>query len=262
MKDIIKVSAFSLALLIPLEVMAQDDTKLAFQLTTLFRASRAVVTKNKTLITSPKSALKGKSPEEFIKKFLKKTKRNYKRSAGASFPKPDSSRAGKARASLVESISEVILKAVNGEYENKFMYSSNEYFQKGSSKYDNKFLPARYAVEVMSVFSSKTNGKILLKLTAPDDVLVKKSNAADDWERNVIQTVFANTGYERGTPFSEMTTYKGSSAYRQLLPEYYKKGCIGCHGSEPGQDGPNIHQSGLGSKLKALGGAISIIIVK
>jgi len=244
------------------EIWAADDEKMAFQLATLFRSSRAVVTKNKTLIGDPQKSLKGKSEDAFVNDFLKKTKKNYRRSTGASFPIPDNTPLGEARGHLIDSIKVIIKKAVTGGYSKKFMYSSDAYFKEGSKKYDDKFLPARYATEVMKEFSSRTGGRILLKLTAPQKVLVKKSNAPDGFEAKVIETIFSKAGYEKGAPYSEMTKFEGKEAYRQLIPEYYKKGCIGCHGSKAGQDGPNIHQSGIGSSIGDLGGAISIIILK
>ncbi len=244
------------------EIIAAEEEKMAFQLATLFRSSRAVVAKNKTLIGDPVSALAGKSSDDFVKGFLKKTKKNYRRSTGAKFPKADNTALGEARGHLVDSIRAIIKKAVNGGFKESFMYSSDQYFKEGAKKYDAKFLPARYATEVMKEFSSRTGGKILLKLTAPQNLLVKKSNAPDGFEAKVIDTIFSKAGYEKGAPYSEDTKYNGEAAYRQVIPEYYKKGCIGCHGSAAGQDGANIHQSGIGASKGDLGGAISIIILK
>jgi len=136
------------------------------------------------------------------------------------------------------------------------MYSGDGYYQPGTKKFDYKFLPARYAVEVMANFSNRTGGKVKLKLTAPTNLLVKKSNIADDWEAKVIE-IFKKDGYEKGSPYSEVVEQGGQKVYRQLLPEYYNKSCMGCHGKT---GGPEIHNDKPVGKKGQLGGAISVSI--
>ncbi|OUR95437.1 hypothetical protein A9Q84_16520 [Halobacteriovorax marinus] len=257
----LKAPMLALLMLLSVDTFAMDNKQLAFQLTTLFRSSRSIVTKNKPFIGNPRESLKGESPDDFIISFLIQTKKIYKKTTGSRFPPTDDTPEGVLRGHLIDSIVSVIIKAVKGQYEGVFKYSPATHFKKGVNVYDNKFLPARYAVEVMKEFNARTEGKALLKLTAPDKLLVKRSNAPDEWEKKILNSIFSKAGYERGSPFSEVTTYKGQKAFRQLLPEYYKKGCIGCHGAEAGQNGPNIHQSGKGYPLKTLGGGISIIIL-
>jgi hypothetical protein len=262
-ESFMKTLAF-LGLLVMLtpEIIAADEEKMAFQLATLFRSSRAVVTKNKALITDPIAAKAGKSTSAFVDDFLKKTKKIYRRSTGASFPKVDSTPLGEARGHLIESIKTIIGKAVDGGYSKQFMYTSDAYYKPGAKKYDDKFLPARYATEVMNEFSKRTGGRILLKLTAPKKYLVKKSNEPDAFENKVMESIFSKSGYEKGAPYTEQTKFNGMDAFRQVIPEYYKKGCIGCHGSAAGQDGANIHMSGVGATKGEIGGAISIVIIK
>ncbi|OUR99839.1 hypothetical protein A9Q84_02080 [Halobacteriovorax marinus] len=245
-----------LVTLLPMEMVSADDNKtLSYHLTSYFRASRAVVTKNKSLIVTPKGVLKGMTPAEYAEKFIGKTNKRYKRVTSDKFDTSDP-----VKAHLVESIRMTIEKAVKGQFDGDFLYSPDTYFKEGAKKYDGKFLPARFAVEVMNTFSARNNGKIVLKLTAPSALLVKKSNAPDDWENRVIETIFKRADYEKGTPFSEVVLVKGKKAFRQIIPEYYNKKCMGCHGGEANQDGINIHQKDVVGTKGQLGGAISVMI--
>lgn len=255
----IHVGVISLAVLFsitPIEVFSAEDNKtLSYHLTSYFRASRAVVTKNKNLIGNPKSELKGLTPAEYADKFIVKTNKRYKRVTSDNFDISNP-----IKENLVESIKMTIQKAVKGQFVGDFLYSPDSYFKEGAKKYDGKFLPARYAVEVMNTFTAKTNGKIVLKLTAPNGLLVKKSNAPDSWENKVIEKIFKKSDYEKGTPYSEVVVVKGKKAFRQIIPEYYNKKCMGCHGGASGEDGINIHQKDIVGNKGDLGGAISVMI--
>jgi hypothetical protein len=153
-----------------------------------------------------------------------------------------------------------IEKAVKGQYIGDFLYSSDSYFKEGAKKYYGKFLPARYAVEVMNTFNNRTDGKVVLKLTAPNALLVKKSNAPDTWENKIIESIFKKADYEKGTPYSEVVVVKSKKAFRQIIPEYYNKKCMGCHGGASGQDGINIHKDDVVGHKGDLEGVISVII--
>jgi hypothetical protein len=56
-----------------------------------------------------------------------------------------------------------------------------------------------------------------------------------------------------------MATHNGKKAFRLILPEYYKAGCMGCHG---GANGAKIHAGKSEGKVGELGGAISVAIYK
>ena len=58
---------------------------------------------------------------------------------------------------------------------------------------------------------------------------------------------------------AELAKKKGRDAYRLILPEYYKKSCLGCHG---GPKGSRDITGGKreGGKEGQLGGAISVTL--
>ncbi len=98
-----------------------------------------------------------------------------------------------------------------------------------------------------------------LKLTTRDEYLVNVSNKADTWEKSVIDGKFLKQGWKKGRSFSQMTQHKGKKAFRLISPEYFKKGCMGCHG---GENGAKIHASKMPGLQGQLGGAISVSIYK
>jgi hypothetical protein len=98
--QIATISTGVLLTLIPINTYSTDDNKsLSYHLTSYFRASRAVVTKNKKLITNAKSELKGLTPSEYAEKFISKTNKRYKRVTSDGFDI-----ANLIKAHLVESI--------------------------------------------------------------------------------------------------------------------------------------------------------------
>ncbi len=242
------VSISCLIIFLSVPSFASDSTELAFDLTSYFRASREVVSRNNPLIRDPESFAPG---SKFAAAFITKTNRRYIGYTARPFSKEE-----EIRGYLVEAIREVITDAVNGKYKSILVYNVNDYYREGSKKYDGKFLPARYAVEVMRRFSNKTGGRVVLKLTAPTNLLVKKSNAPDDWESSIIGKL-QHKEYERGRSYSETVVRDGVKYFRLILPEYYNKSCLGCHGTV---GGPRIHKERIKGKMGQLGGVISVIV--
>lgn len=88
-----------------------------------------------------------------------------------------------------------------------------------------------------------------------------RKNNPDTWEDGVIENAFKSPSYVTGSPYSELTTYKGMSAYRYMIPEYYGESCLSCHGVPKGEEDIT---GGLkeGGVLGELGGAISLVLFK
>jgi len=227
-----KVLAQSLALImmLGLQPLALADIKeTATDLTTLLRSARAVTVNKQTIA----------DPTQFnVKKFIKKTKKNYLRSAGKKFDKSN-----ERLMQLMEAIEFVITNAKDGKYADKWP----------SGPYANKFLPARFARETGLKFTELTGGKGTLKLTTSNALLVNPDNKVDDWENNIIENKFLKGDWTRNAAFSEST----ANGYRLILPEYYKSGCLGCHG---GENGKAIHAQPVEGHLGDFGGAISITL--
>ncbi|MFQ5451839.1 MAG: DUF3365 domain-containing protein [Nitrospinaceae bacterium] len=215
-----------------------EDESIAKELTILLKASRAVLVQNKPLIKNPKGAGIG------VDKFLSLTYANYEKATGKKF-KMGGGNMGKAQGMLIEAIKGVVGDVVSGK--------DTALDPKG------RFLPAIFARKAATRFGKTSGGKMYLKLTTQDKFLVNPSNKADGWEKGVIEGKFLKAGWEKGKTFSEMAKHNGKNAFRLILPEYFKKGCMGCHG---GDNGAKIHPGKVGGSVGELGGAISVAIYK
>ena len=215
-----------------------EDEAVANELTTLLKSSRAVLVQNKPLIKNPQKA--GIS----VDKFLAITYSNYEKATGKKFKK-GSGNIGKAQDQLIKAIEQVVGDVVSGK--------DTALDPKG------RFLPAIFARKAAAKFGQVSGGKMTLKLTTRDEYLVNATNKADAWEKSVIDGKFVKKGWKKGQSFSEVTQHQGKKAFRLISPEYFKKGCMGCHG---GKNGAKIHASKMPGLQGQLGGAISVSIYK
>lgn len=208
-----------------------DNKEAATNLTTLLRSARAVTVNKETIGDPSKFDVQG---------FMEKTKGNYLKSAGKEVDTSD-----KLLMSLLDAIEFVVTQAQAGAYKNKWPTGS----------YAHKFLPARFARLTGLKFTELTEAMGSINLTTSDALLVNPDNRADDWERRVINEKFLASDWPKDKIVEEQT----SDGYRLILPEYYKGGCLGCHG---GEQGKSIHAEPVSGHLGGFGGAISIIIRK
>lgn len=224
--------------LVAVPAWSGEDEGIAKELTVLLKASRAVLVQNKPLIKNPRGSGIG------VDKFMGFTYANYEKMAGKKF-KMGGGNLGKAQGMLVDAIKGVVGDVVSGK----------------DKKLDPKgrFLPAIFARKAATRFGEISGGKMYLKLTTQDKYLVNASNKADAWEKGVIDGKFVTAGWEKGKTFSEMAKHNGKKAFRLILPEYYKAGCMGCHG---GDNGAKIHAGKKAGAAGELGGAISVAIYK
>ncbi len=219
-------------------VWSGEDEAVANELTTLLKSSRAVLVQNKPLIKNPQKA--GIS----VDKFLAITYSNYEKATGKKFKK-GSGNVGKAQDQLIQAIKQVVGDVVSGK--------DTALDPKG------RFIPAIFARKAAAKFGQVSGGKMKLKLTTRDEYLVNAANKADAWEKGVIDGKFVTQSWKKGQSFSEVTQHQGKKAFRLISPEYYKKGCMGCHG---GKNGAKIHASKMPGLEGQLGGAISVSIYK
>src|SRR5207249_708523 len=93
-----------------------------------------------------------------------------------------------------------------------------------------------------------------------DQELVRNRKARpDEWEKAVLTDKFAKPDWPKGQAFSEAATVKGQSAFRLLVPEYYKASCLSCHGSPKGEMDITGYPK-EGGKEGDLGAVISITL--
>jgi hypothetical protein len=122
------------------------------------------------------------------------------------------------------------------------------------------FLPAVFARLVTQQFAGLSGGAATLKLTAPKKYVRNRANRPDKWERSNIKK-FRADGYPKNKHITESTKVKGKTAFRLILPEYYKKSCLACHGGPKGERDITGGKK-EGGKLGEVGGAISVVIFK
>jgi len=223
---------------------AATDEEVAVSLATLLRASRAVISKNQKHINDPSVGDKGLSSATVVKT----AKENYKKATGSSLDDIDP---GSVQGKLLQAELQAITEVMDTAQEN---INRKDVGLKG-------FLPAVFARLVTQKFKASSAGVATLKLTAPKEWVRNRANRPDKWEHNVIEKTFKSPDHPRNKHVTEATKVKGKDAFRLILPEYYKKSCLGCHGEPKGE----LDITGgkkEGGKLGQLGGAISVVIFK
>ncbi len=224
--------------LISTQAWANDDEAIAREMTVLLKSSRAVLVQNKSLIKNPTGA------GIDVKKFMGFTFANYEKATGKKFAK-GAGAMGDAQGKLIQAIEEVVGEVTTGK--DKTLDPQG------------RFLPAIFARKAAARLGKVSGGKIYLKLTTRDGYLINAANKADAWEKSVIDGKFLGAGWEKGKSHSEMATHNGKKAFRLILPEYFKAGCMGCHG---GDNGAKVHPNKKPGKEGELGGAISVALYK
>jgi len=217
---------------------AQSQAEISHELTTLYRAARKVISVNQKHINDASIADKALSS----KSVKQKTLANYLEASGKSL---DMASISKAQQAMISAVEDVMA-------ENQELINEKGVGFKG-------FLPAIFARQVATKFSSKMAGQMKIKLTAPKNYVRNRSNRPDKWEHNVIERMFKKEGYEKGKAFSEEASVLGKNAFRFILPEYYGKSCLGCHGKPKGEKDITGGKK-EGGVLGELGGAISLTI--
>lgn len=239
------LTAFFISLLAGVGGMATTtagDEEIALSLATLLRSARAVISNKQTHINDPEIGDKGLSPDVVVGI----AKENYRKATGTDIDSIDpNSKHGRLIAAELQAITNVMADA---------QATINE---KGVGL--KGFLPAVFARLVTQEFAAVAGDQALLKLTAPKSYVRNRVNRPDKWEHDVIESMFKSPDYERGRHYFETTTIDERSAFRLILPEYYKESCLACHG-EPAGETDITGGRKEGGRLGELGGAISVII--
>jgi len=98
-------------------------------------------------------------------------------------------------------------------------------------------------------------------VTAPMSLVRNRRARPDSWERSNIREKLMAEDWPVGRIYTEAATNSGRTAFRVLVPEYYGKGCLSCHGGPKGE----IDVTGYpkeGGEEGWLGGAISITLFR
>lgn len=116
------------------------------------------------------------------------------------------------------------------------------------------FIPATFGTQVAALFTVKSGTYI--KQTAPSSILRNAKNAPDEFEAAMLQK-FADPAYPRQGEKIASATVEGGKAVRVVLPLFYGKNCLNCHGDPKGERDISGYLR-EGGKAGDLGGAISV----
>ena len=117
-------------------------------------------------------------------------------------------------------------------------------------------IPATFGTETATRFQSWSG--IYMKQTAPSHLVRNPKNKPDDYE-SIVFSRFATSNSDQvpDKVFSEVTD--DGKYVRVLLPLFYQKACLSCHGEPKGQRDISGYPR-EGAREGELGGAISVKI--
>lgn len=116
-------------------------------------------------------------------------------------------------------------------------------------------IPATFSTEAASRFQ-KWSG-VYLKQTAPEHLLRNTSNKPDSFEAEHMKEL-SQASVQREKE-AVVSTIDGGNSVRVMLPLYYEKACLSCHGEPKGERDISGY-SKEGGREGELGGAISVKI--
>lgn len=223
---------------------AESDALTAKSLATMLGAARTVISKNQDRINDPNVGYKGIDGNMV----LTEAGKIHQQATGIN---PASIDPGSLQGELIrmqmDSIAEVI--DVHQETINRQGVGF-----KG-------FIPAVFGRLVNKAFSRRAAGIAEIKVTAPPSLIRNPEVQPDEWELEVIRTKLASPSWPKNQPYTALAPKDGTLAQRTLIPEYYGRSCLGCHGSPQGE----IDITGFpkeGANEGDLGGIISIALFR
>lgn len=241
-------AALALAILIALPtspVRADDgDLDIALGLATMLRSARTVIAENQGLINDPAVGDKGLDGETVLKEAIA----NFRAATGEDPTAVDpQSRYGRLLQAQMQAITQVMGEA-------RALINQKDVAFKG-------FVPAVFGRLVNEHFRDLAGKEALIKVTAPKELVRNRKSRPDAWEASVIETKLLAPDWKTGEIYSAEAERRGRPAFRVLVPEYYGKGCLACHGEPKGQ----IDVTGYpmeGGKEGDLGGVISVTLFR
>jgi len=117
------------------------------------------------------------------------------------------------------------------------------------------FIPATFGTQAAAKFRPKTGAYLKQTMNPPRN----PKNTPDEFEARVLKA-FADPSYPRQGEKIISETVKdvdGGKAIRVMLPLFYGKGCLNCHGEPKGEKDISGYMK-EGAKEGDLGGAISV----
>jgi hypothetical protein len=219
-----------------------DIRETARLLAILFDSGRLVIGRNQEVINDPSATDKTFSPELFAEQtivlFKQRTGHNLADLPNAAVP-PSSK-------PLLERLLEESKKTV-ASYEPVLNMKGLKY--KG-------LIPATFGTETATRFQ-KWSG-VYLKQTAPEHLVRNPNNKPDPFEIAQMAKITDPSFSRNGEAFVSETLEEGK-VVRILLPLFYEKACLSCHGEPKGERDISGYPK-EGGRMGELGGVISVRI--
>jgi hypothetical protein len=227
--------------LFPLMVWADEDAvETGRLLAILLDSGRVTVGANQSLINDPDKADKGFTPEVFEKQLAEK----FKERAKVDLHNLKTEKVPATAKQLLPQLVDASKKTV-ADYQPVINKQGVGF--KG-------FIPATFGTQTAAKFTAKSG--VYLKQTTTDNLLRNPKNKADDFEAGVLKK-FADPSYPRQGEKIVSETVEGGKSVRVMLPLFYGKGCLGCHGKPKGEKDISGYMK-EGAKEGDLGGAVSV----
>lgn len=228
-----------IALVGPVLAFAENDVvETGRLLAILLDAGRGAVAANQPLINDASKGDKGFTPDVFAKqlaeKFKARTNVDLGNLKGSGVPEL----AQKLLPELVEAAKQTVA-------------NNQDKINKAGVAYKG-FTPAHFGTQTASLFSDKSS--IYMKQATTDELLRNPKNKADKFESGMMKK-FGESGYPRQGDKIASETVGGD--VRVMLPLFYGKGCLGCHGGPKGEMDVSGYKK-EGAKEGDLGGAVSV----
>jgi len=206
----------------------------------LLDAGRGTVGANQPLINDAAKGDKGFTPDVFETQLIEK----FKGRSGIDLANLKAAAVPEAAKSLLPELVTASKKTVA---DNQANINKSGVGYKG-------FTPAHFGTQAAAEFSTKTG--VYLKQTTQDGLLRNPKNKADEFEAGLLAKL-ADAAYPRQGDKAMSETVEGGKAVRVMLPLYYGKGCMGCHGGPKGETDISGYKK-EGANEGDLGGAISV----
>lgn len=217
-----------------------SDKEMAVHLAEFLRSARTVISHNQSLINSQTPVDKGLSGDVVVERAnaIFKLKTGYDVSSVNFDP-----RFRRLLGAQVEAVREIV-----EEHQSTINKASVGF--KG-------FVPAVFARLVNERFTLKMGHEVEIKVTAPRDLVRNRKSLPDEFETRVIETHLSLSEWPKNQIYFEQLSTTQGNSLRVLVPEYYTKACLSCHGSPKGE----LDITGYpkeGGLLDQLGGVISV----
>lgn len=216
-----------------------ESQETARLLAVLFDSGRVAVGRNQDLLNDPAKGEKGFTPSVFEKQALAV----FEQRTGINLSSSDNKVPEMAKPLLARLLEES--KKTIESYQPSINIQGVRY--KG-------LIPATFGTETATRFQRWSG--IYLRQIAPDQFLRNPKNKADEYEAGVLKALAEKaSSASEANPSAEVTD--GGRTLRVMLPLYYGKACLECHGQPKGERDISGYPR-EGAQEGDLGGAISV----